>query len=698
MRESFPTSRAAGRAGAAVRGLPARDIATLLAALLLSLAAGYIGYQHYLAATHTTTVVQTVTAQVGSIVSSVTTTGNVVSTKQARLGFSASSTASGKLTEVDVNVGDSVKAGQPLASVDTQQLQVQLAQAQSNLQTAQLNLQKLENGSTPQDIAAAQAAYNSAMANYQQVAAGVTGAALQADQSALDQAQANLQAAQAKLQAAQNLYTAADVAAAKTALDQAQQGVVSAQAKLQATEHPYTQADMAAQQAAVDSAASSLKSAQANLAQTQAGALPADIATQQAAVDQAQANLLSAEDKLQQFQNGDTKTSGFSSNSSALQSVQAAQDAYSAAVAKLESMQTPTAADLQSAQTAVATAQDNYNSAVAKLNQMNAGPLPTDVTQSQAALNQAEATLTSAQADYAKVQAGPLPTDVTQAQDAVNQAQATLASARAKLNEDNAGPKAADVAAAKNTLAQAQANLTTVSGPPLATDVALAQQQVAIAQQSVDQAKLNLANATLTAPFAGVVAAVSANPGEQVGSSPIITLVDPSAVRVDATVDETDVAKLQVGQPATMTFDALPGTTVNGNVIAISPSGTSTQGVVSYLVSVGVNNPPKDLPAGLTSTVTIVTQSKNNVVVVPLRAIHTQGQISTVQVVPSGQDGKPVTRQVQVGVTNDQQAEIVSGLNPGDQAILPTTSTAQPSANVGGGGLGGGGFGVAVGR
>ncbi|MCL4534740.1 MAG: biotin/lipoyl-binding protein, partial [Bacteroidetes bacterium] len=233
MRANIPVSRPARGVRATIGGLPRKRFGAVLAALLLSVIAGFIGYQRYLASTQTTTVVQTATVRTGSLVSTVTATGNVVSTKQSKLGFSASSTASGKVTEIDVKVGDSVKAGQTLAKLDTQALQAQLDQANSNLQTAQINLQKVKDGATPQARAAAQAAYDSALANYNQVAAGVTGASLAADQSAVASAQANLTSAQAKLQVAQSPYTAADVAAAKTALDQAQAGVTSAQAKLQ---------------------------------------------------------------------------------------------------------------------------------------------------------------------------------------------------------------------------------------------------------------------------------------------------------------------------------------------------------------------------------------------------------------------------------------------------------------------------------
>ncbi len=594
--------------------------AFLSAALLLSVAAGYSGYQRFLSAKPDTTAVQTTPATVGSLVSTVTATGNVVFTKQSNLGFSASSTASGKITEIDVKVGDSVKAGQQLAKLDTQGLQAQLDQADSNLQTAQINLQEVKDGATPEARAAAQAAYASALANYKEVAAGVTGASLQSDQVAVESAQANL---------------------------------ASAQAKLDAVKNPYTQADWAAARAAVDSAASGLKSVQIKLDQLKSngGYTTADLASQQAAVDQAKQAMMSAEDKYQTAQH-DLAASGASSVSAAGQSYNAAKASYEAEVQKLQQMMSgPLPVDLQAAQTAVDQAQASYSSALAKLDQMKAGPLPTDLAL---------------------------------AQSSVDQAQANLASAQTKLDEDNAGPKAADVAAAKSSLAQAKANLTTVTGPPLASNVALAEQTVKQAQANYDQAKLNLANAVLTAPYDGVITAVNANVGEQIGASPLFTLVDTSQVRIDGTVDEIDVPKLAVGQAATVTFDALPGTTLNGKVIAISPSGTATQGVVSYPVSVSVDTAGKTLLAGMSATISIVTDRKDNVLLVPARAIHTRGTTKTVQV-KSG--NKTETRTVHTGSFNGTMIEITSGLQAGEQVVIPTTTT-KLSSTAGGPGIG----------
>ena len=668
---------------AVLRKLPDRRFGLLLAAALVSLAAGYISYQRYLEATQPVVAIQTVPAQIGSLVTTVTATGNAVDSQQAKLSFPVT----GKLTEMDVKVGDSVKAGQVLAKVDPQPYQIKVNDAQSALNTAQIKLQQLKTGATPDQVAAAQAAYNAAVANLQNVEAGPTAAARQSAESAVQQAQATLNDAEAKLDQVKAGSTEADKVAAQSAVDQAKSTLNDAQVKLnQLKTNEYTAADWAAAQSAVDSDKAGLAAAQASLDQLQQPS-SAEIADAQAAVDQAKAAMMSAQDRYQMAMNGNLQQSGASSNSAAQQDYEAAQSAYNSAVQKLQQLQSPAQSDLQSAESAVTQAQDKLNTDQAKLALMQQGPSPTDLADAQAAVDQAQANLNADQAKLNEVNAGPTQDDLTSAQAAVDQAKAGLASAEANLNQVNAGPTASDLKAAQSNVAAAKATLDADTNPQ-ASDVALDQEQVNQAQNALNQAKLDLANTTLTAPFDGVVADVASNVGEQIGSAPVLTLVDPKSVRIDATVDESDVANIAVGQPATITFDALPNYQANGKVIAISPAGTSTQGVVSYLVSVAVTNPDRTLPDGMSATVSIETSRKDNVLLVPSRAIHILGRTQTVQVLQA--NDKPEVRTVQTGDSDGQMTEIVSGLKAGDQVVLPTTSTAQPRGNFQmGGGLGG---------
>jgi multidrug efflux pump subunit AcrA (membrane-fusion protein) len=133
-----------------------------------------------------------------------------------------------------------------------------------------------------------------------------------------------------------------------------------------------------------------------------------------------------------------------------------------------------------------------------------------------------------------------------------------------------------------------------------------------------------------------------------------------------------------VGKPATISFDALPGRPFRGSVISVSPSGTLSQGVVTYPVSIGLDTRNQALPGGLTASATITIDEKNNVLVVPLRAVRRQGREQLVEVV--GDDGKSTARTVKTGVQNDQLVEITDGLEEGDQILVQGTTTRAPTA------------------
>ncbi len=620
MKVAIPLGKPQKRLGLPV--LSRKQIGMLVAAGLISLFVGYTGYQRITAGSQTAPALQTIAARKGSLVSTVSSTGSVVAVRQAKLGFSASGSASGKLVELNVNFGDTVKAGQVLAKLDPVPFQVKVDTAQSALNNAKADLQDLTSGATPDERAAAQAAYDAAVAKYNSTVAGTTAADMAAAQASADQAQANLDLAQMKLDQLQN--------------------------------NTYTQADWAAAQASVDSATSSLKNAQAKLDDVKKGPTQADLAAQQASVNQAKQALTTAEDRYQMAQNDNLADSGYSS-------VSAAQQAYG-------------------------TAKANYDAAVQKLQQLQAGPLDTDLQAAQTSVDQAQSSLKSSQAKLDLMKQGPQPTDLASAQNSVQQAKATLASAQAKLDQLKAGPTDADLKSARSALASAKVDLDSKVGPPKDSAVAKVQEAVRQAQVNLEQAQNDLQNATLVAPFDGIVSAVSGNAGEMVGSATVVTLVDPNSVRIDGTVDETDVTKIVVGQQATVTFDALPGQQFQGKVIALSPVGATTQGVVSYQLAVRIDNPGRVLPAGMSAAISIETDRKDNVLLVPNRAVRTQGRTKVVDVL-AGEN--TVTKTVQTGASNDQSTEITSGLQEGDQVVIPTTTIRSTMSSNGRGGPGG---------
>ena len=103
-------------------------------------------------------------------------------------------------------------------------------------------------------------------------------------------------------------------------------------------------------------------------------------------------------------------------------------------------------------------------------------------------------------------------------------------------------------------------------------------------------------------------------------------------VRLDVTVDETDIGSIQAGQKATITFDSISGKTFQGQVTGVAPSATITSGVATYQVFITIGNPTGIKP-GMTGNASIVVGEKTNALMVPNRAVKAQGTSRVVQVV-----------------------------------------------------------------
>jgi RND family efflux transporter MFP subunit len=642
---------------------------------------------------------------------------------QAALAGLASAQTS--LAEADGKL-QSLAAGATPA--DRASAQAGLISAQNSLAAAQVKLDQLNAGPTNVDALAAQtalddatSAFRSAQAKYDQTRAGATSADLAAAQASFDGAQATFTNAKAKLdQISATSPLSTDVLTAR-------QGLAAAELKLHQSHEALDQLSAQLELANADLAAQeiSLASSQQSANQTcdKLGDSSAECAAAKARVDAAGPALLKAQQQIKLLSG-----SGAWDQISAQKDVAAAQLAYDAAATSLRQTQAAqsVAVDVIAAQTAYDTAVSGLTSARAKLDQLKAGPTNADLISAQTALDQARSGLANAQAKYDQLQQGPTAADRVAAETAVVTAQANLQSAQikldtlgqvtaqdmqaarlaqasavanlqtaqAKLDQLNAGPALADLETARSGLASAQATLATKSGSARASDLALQRETIHQAELSVQQAQIDLDANTLIAPFDGVIASIVGNPGEPApsGTTGFMTLVDPAQVRIDVTVDETDVAKIAVGKTAAITFDALPNRPFRGKVISISPTGTLAQGVVSYPVGISIEARNQVLPSGMTASTTITIDEKDDVLVIPNRAVRRQGRDQVVEVM--GADGKPATRIVRTGVQNDTLTEITDGLAEGDQVVIQGTTTRAPNL----GGPAGGAQRVQIGR
>jgi len=157
---------------------------------------------------------------------------------------------------------------------------------------------------------------------------------------------------------------------------------------------------------------------------------------------------------------------------------------------------------------------------------------------------------------------------------------------------------------------------------------------------------------------------------------------------------ETDAAKIQANQTASLTFDAVPGLTISGHVAAVGPSASVVSNVVNYYATFILNRTDPRLRAGMTANAAVVVAQADNAVRVPNAAVRTVNGATTVTVDSNGQQ---IPTEVVTGVVGDTMTEIKAGLNEGDKVVLPalrrTTGTQTGSGNLlRGGGVGGGGF------
>lgn len=196
-------------------------------------------------------------------------------------------------------------------------------------------------------------------------------------------------------------------------------------------------------------------------------------------------------------------------------------------------------------------------------------------------------------------------------------------------------------------------------------------------QNSLDDAKDNLSNCYIYAPFNGIVAAIDYQKGDAAssGSTAVTMITNQSITQIP--LNEVDISKIKIGQKATLTFDAIPDLTIVGQVQEIDTLGTVTQGVVTYNVKLVFATQDTQVKTGMSVDANIITDTAQNVLVVPNSAIKKSGSTSYVQVLVNG---VPERKTVQTGLASDTQTQILSGISAGDNVITQTITTAKTTA------------------
>ncbi len=250
-----------------------------------------------------------------------------------------------------------------------------------------------------------------------------------------------------------------------------------------------------------------------------------------------------------------------------------------------------------------------------------------------------------------------------------------------------------DLAAAEANLKEKQSALASLLAGADPLDIKTQQLSMQQKRNALLDAEQQLADYTIKAPFDGIIAAVNVKVGDPASSgTALVTLITRQHVAA-ISLNEVDVTKIKVGQKVNLTFDAIDGLSITGEVAEINPIGTVSQGVVNYSVKIIFDTQDQRILSGMSVNTTIITNVKTDVLTVANSAVKTDNNGNNyVQILNS--NGQPQNQTVTIGLVNDTLTEIVSGLNEGDKVITQTinsksTTSATSNQRSTGGGFGG---------
>jgi len=263
---------------------------------------------------------------------------------------------------------------------------------------------------------------------------------------------------------------------------------------------------------------------------------------------------------------------------------------------------------------------------------------------------------------------------------------------------------------AERTIVESEASLAKIEGGADTLDIQSSELVLEQRRNALLDAKEKLADYFIYAPFAGTIAKLNTKKSDAVTSGTLVATLITKQKIAEISLNEVDVSKIKVGQKATLTFDAVSGLGIAGSVAEVDTVGTVSQGVVTYNVKIGFDTQDDRIKPGMSVSAAIITDIKQDVLIVPQSSVKSQGDTYYVEMfasplVSSGDTQGttssvlPQQRIVEVGISNDMSYEIVSGLKEGDQivsriitATTKTQSTIQtpslfgsPSGNRGGG-------------
>ncbi|HTK05453.1 MAG TPA: efflux RND transporter periplasmic adaptor subunit [Candidatus Eisenbacteria bacterium] len=528
----------------------------------------------------------------GTVIEEVSVTGSLSPSSK----ISLEPEVSGRIVKLKVDEGSLVKTGDVMAEIDSRDLQSKIASQRASLDSARARLAELVAGTTPEELALAEAA--------------VVTATTKRDSAIAAKADAETAVANAKANYA-NVVAKAD-----TLMD----------AKVDDLVLDYDEAVTDANDA-IGRLTGPMFTNDDHLTFT---------TTNFAAESDATSTRIDAKSKLVELRSAvdGAKAAG---------TAEAAAGSYAAIVSDLNAIKAHLEADQE----------------VLKYANLSSTTLTTYQQNVSTALSSMDSNLSALSSDKAAIdlQARLNASDITAAQISVSNAQASLTGATFA------------VTSAENALSQAKADLALKKTGTRSEVIAAQRARVEVEQAALSGLLTELSKRRIVSPIDGTVTEVNIEVGESVQPGKTAIAVQAKGnFEIITNISEIDIGKVKVGDPVRITLDAFPRTeTWTGKVSDIHPAEKVLEGVIFYETTVVFDNEDPRLRSGMTANLTIETERVDDVLRVPLRALKELRGKYVVQVLV---DGKPVDRDITLGLENTDHAEVKSGLTEGELVVV----------------------------
>jgi HlyD family secretion protein len=306
------------------------------------------------------------------------------------------------------------------------------------------------------------------------------------------------------------------------------------------------------------------------------------------------------------------------------------------------------------------------------LAQLDKEEIQAQVEQTRAALAASEANLKSSEADYERSKIDAEGPDVPLLKRAYERAIGMAKEGVVSTSALEDAQKNYELSLNKQNVSKAQ--LTVMKAKILQSQAQVAQDRAHL-NQLIEQ----LSYTDIESPIDGVVLSRDVEMGDAVssilvlGSSAtlVMTLGDTSEVYVKGKVDESDIGKVYLGQPARIKVESFKDKTFSGKVTKISPMGVEKDNVTTFEVRVSISNPGGELKAEMTANAEIILEEHKNVLQIPEGAIlYDKDKKASVEVPDAkSKDGKKKIA-VNIGISNGAKTEVLGGLKENDQVVL----------------------------